>query len=302
VKAVNLYRCINCGNDNLDLDEFNNLSCKACKTEFLFSKKGNFYSFFVESNKHDDNFLKEINLEDLQDGEVSSSDSMVRLHSEDVYIQSEYSQKLIEEFNLEDNSFILDHGCGRGHFSEFFIKKGHEVVSADILEVNFLNFESSHKAACNLNLIPFKDNSFDAVLSLDVFEHLIPDSMDEVISEIYRVLKPGGKLMISFPGNVIPDYVGNHLINIFIFFMRLFGSDYPYMRPNSDCKAHINLHSPFYFKKAFKKAGFHGNLRPFTNKFLTLPKKFFFLARLLNFPIFSPFFIPTMHGVLTKPK
>ena len=269
---LDLYRCINCGNDQLKFNESKSLCCEACNSEFYFNKNGNFYSFFRKDENKDDEFLKKINLEDLESADLNAANSQVRLHSEDIYTKSGYAKNLVEEFNLKENSFILDHGCGRGHFSEFFSEKGHKVVSADILEVNFLNFESAHKAACNLQLIPFKDNSFDAVLSLDVFEHLQPDSMKEVISEIYRVLKPGGKLLISFPGNRIPDFVGNHLINLFVFFFRLFGSNYPYMVSNKTCEAHINLNTPYYFKKAFRRVGFEGNIKPFTNKYLTLPK------------------------------
>jgi len=45
--------------------------------------------------------------------------------------------------------------------------------------------------------LPFRDRSFDAVLSFDVFEHV--QSPAEVLAECHRILKPGGRLFAVFP-------------------------------------------------------------------------------------------------------
>ena len=47
------------------------------------------------------------------------------------------------------------------------------------------------------HLLPFKDNVFDAVISEAVLEHV--HSPTRVVSEIYRVLKPGGYICIAVP-------------------------------------------------------------------------------------------------------
>jgi len=49
----------------------------------------------------------------------------------------------------------------------------------------------------DLTRLTFKDNSFDYVLSFDVLEHVSDD--DAAFSEIYRCLKPGGRLLFSAP-------------------------------------------------------------------------------------------------------
>ncbi|MGB7447854.1 MAG: class I SAM-dependent methyltransferase [Ornithinimicrobium sp.] len=45
--------------------------------------------------------------------------------------------------------------------------------------------------------LPFADNSFDLVSAFDVIEHCEPDSA--VLAEFYRVLQPGGRLLLSVP-------------------------------------------------------------------------------------------------------
>lgn len=47
------------------------------------------------------------------------------------------------------------------------------------------------------HLLPFKDETFDAVISEAVLEHV--QSPNRVVSEIYRVLKPGGYICIAVP-------------------------------------------------------------------------------------------------------
>ena len=48
--------------------------------------------------------------------------------------------------------------------------------------------------------LPFKDNSFDKAICIDVLEHIIDDM--SVINEIKRVLKPKGEAIIYFVGNI----------------------------------------------------------------------------------------------------
>lgn len=45
--------------------------------------------------------------------------------------------------------------------------------------------------------LPFNDASFDAVVCFEVFEHVF--NLDEVLAEIYRVLRPNGQILISIP-------------------------------------------------------------------------------------------------------
>lgn len=47
--------------------------------------------------------------------------------------------------------------------------------------------------------LPFKDNFFDVVTAVAVFEHLLEEDLNKIIEEITRVLKLGGVLLVEVP-------------------------------------------------------------------------------------------------------
>ena len=87
---------------------------------------------------------------------------------------------------------ILDMPAGNGMVSDFLRKQGHDVTSADI------NSERPDYAYVNMEQpLPFEDAAFDVVVCLEGVEHVIePNSF---ISEMCRVVKPGGHIIVSMP-------------------------------------------------------------------------------------------------------
>ena len=94
---------------------------------------------------------------------------------------------------------ILELGCGTGHWTEFFLKEGFDVTALDISEAMLVLAKAK---GLNANLIlgdteklPFSDESFSVVASITMLEFV--QNQDVVLSEIYRVLKPGGYLILG---------------------------------------------------------------------------------------------------------
>ena len=96
---------------------------------------------------------------------------------------------------------ILDAGCGTGGMLEVLRKWPEVEVTGVDLSPEALRFshERGHPrlVGCDLTLLPFRTASFDVVTALDVIEH-VPDDA-RAVSEISRVLRPGGILVASVP-------------------------------------------------------------------------------------------------------
>lgn len=93
---------------------------------------------------------------------------------------------------------ILDVGCGFGEFAGVFFDSEVEMG----LDISWKELISAKKVNRYKNLtwadareLPFKDNYFNTVLSVSVLEHI--SGIEEVVKEVYRVLKPGGKFVFT---------------------------------------------------------------------------------------------------------
>lgn len=107
--------------------------------------------------------------------------------------------QLLKEIPL-DGRKVLDAGCGTGHFSKWALDRGARVVSLDV-GVNLLN-EARKKGipqpvAGDVTQLPFPDATFEVVISSECIEHT--PSPELAVSEMIRVLRPGGGLAITCP-------------------------------------------------------------------------------------------------------
>ncbi|MEW6530990.1 MAG: methyltransferase domain-containing protein [Thermodesulfobacteriota bacterium] len=111
---------------------------------------------------------------------------------------------------VDKNQMLLDLGCGRGFMVYALRKLGYKAYGADIVppapEVNecLLREGLSRPGEVVFRvidptryMIPFEEETFDLVFSFDVLEHVM--DVSSVLREIWRVLKPGGKSLHSFP-------------------------------------------------------------------------------------------------------
>ena len=98
---------------------------------------------------------------------------------------------------------VLDVGCGDGVLSYLISRDGAIVSGVDNSEIAIqyarrktqgLGIEFRQSSAYDL---PWEDKFFDAVVSSDVIEHV--EDVDRYLSEIHRVVKPEGSVVISTP-------------------------------------------------------------------------------------------------------
>lgn len=97
---------------------------------------------------------------------------------------------------------VLECGCGEGSAANYIAKKyGYQITGLDLLPLNITRAHREAKREGNNNTfvvgdymdLPFPDNSFDAVYAMETLVHAL--NANELFSGIFRVLKPGGKLV-----------------------------------------------------------------------------------------------------------
>src|SRR3989338_545184 len=107
------------------------------------------------------------------------------------------------ERNCRQPGRVLDLGAGSGKLLDELKQKGWQVagVDADEKAVRLARRRGLKLVKLNQNQIrlPFTDNNFDLVVSLDTLEHVKTDAA--AIGEMKRVVKPEGLILITVPAN-----------------------------------------------------------------------------------------------------
>jgi len=107
---------------------------------------------------------------------------------------------------MKPGSVVADVGAGRGHFSHVLgealrHEKGldvrQHVFPCDPFPASFEYEELECKAAEPGAPLPYEDDTFDAVVSIEVIEHV--EDQFHFMRELARIAKPGGKVVITTP-------------------------------------------------------------------------------------------------------
>ena len=117
----------------------------------------------------------------------------------------EESYYLAHRWREKNYDAVLDLGCGLGRHAVYFAKMGFDVSAFDLSEegVNHLTEWASREglkieAQCaDMLQMPYGDDSFDCVFAYHVISHTDTKGIKVILSEIKRVLKPGGEFFIT---------------------------------------------------------------------------------------------------------
>lgn len=93
------------------------------------------------------------------------------------------------------NGKILDIGCGQKPYKPLF--NCSEYIGMDVDQANHSHHKEQIDVFYDGKHFPFPDNSFDGVVTTQVLEHVFTPNL--FMQEIQRVLKPGGKLLLTVP-------------------------------------------------------------------------------------------------------
>ncbi|HYW40730.1 MAG TPA: class I SAM-dependent methyltransferase [Terriglobales bacterium] len=131
----------------------------------------------------------------------------VSLNSQNLISRRRFALEMIEA-RVPPGSKVLDIGCGTGHLAGELMRRGYEAWGVDFSDamVRYAreHYDADRFQVGDIERIPFPDNSFDGVMSLGVMEYLSAD--EPALREMWRVLKPGGRAVITTPSSICPFY------------------------------------------------------------------------------------------------
>lgn len=125
---------------------------------------------------------------------------------DDKYVKSSHVSRTISKF-LENAGIravetYLDYGCGNGK-TAIAVQSELRLNSKNVYGVDIVNYDPPKSLNFSIvrtdsaePILPHSDNFFDLITAMYVFHHIADDVLIRVLSEIYRVLKPAGTLVI----------------------------------------------------------------------------------------------------------
>lgn len=121
-----------------------------------------------------------------------------------VAIQRPTKFKAVHAFLGEQLGVVADIGCGPGVFTRRLSARARQVLAADIDLESLERVKARHQDLENISFVttdadrlPFPNECLDTLLLLEVLEHLTDDTA--ALREMCRVLRPGGKIVLSVP-------------------------------------------------------------------------------------------------------
>ncbi|WP_033291969.1 class I SAM-dependent methyltransferase [Amycolatopsis jejuensis] len=102
------------------------------------------------------------------------------------------------------DAMVLEAGCGEGYGASLIARKARQVLALDYdvptTEHVARRYPDVAVARANLAYLPVRDGSVDVVANFQVIEHLW--DQDGFLAECFRVLRPGGKLLVTTPNRL----------------------------------------------------------------------------------------------------
>lgn len=153
----------------------------------------------------------------LPDDEDNDALFNYREHYEQDAKAFDYFEDFILSFQIENNrlhdhilaeipktaQLVLDVGCGGAWLAGKLLPKGKQVISMDISTTNPVKALKAYPSAHHYGLVadvfslPLREQTVDCIVASEIIEHVKDPGL--FIEQLLRVLKPGGKLIITTP-------------------------------------------------------------------------------------------------------
>ncbi len=120
---------------------------------------------------------------------------------------TEHDERRVHEYIIskipKSVTSILDVGSGSAWVANYFARKNVNVTSLDLSLANvekareIIPHKSHAQIVADSFKLPFKNKSYEVVVASEIIEHVVDP--ENFIRELFRVVKPGGRLIVTTP-------------------------------------------------------------------------------------------------------
>ena len=141
------------------------------------------------------------------DVEAEHRDAIASDASPNTMIFRPYVDRML---GLYDRPTLLEAGCGLGQWLYYALEKSDgRVIGLDLTEETLKRVRASKTlegfedrvdfVVGDMRRMPIPNESVDLIFSFGVIEHVLPHDSQKTVGEFFRVLKPGGRLLLATP-------------------------------------------------------------------------------------------------------
>ena len=205
------------------------------------------------------------------------------------YVGDRFSDELMWLANIQKGDIILDVGSGEGCLEEEYKKiLGNAFVVGIGVSYEALKLSKArHRIVADASRMPFKERSFDKVLSRETLEHM-PDIhvVKNALNEMNRVLKNNGTASLSTPNG-----------NCFVFFF----TNIVRGRRNTNPTLHPTMLTRKTLDRLIKNSGFDIELRTYLLPVPVPRYEYMFPKAIMRYLYYMGRFFPSIaHGFVIK--
>ncbi|MBC8509653.1 MAG: class I SAM-dependent methyltransferase [Chloroflexi bacterium] len=115
-------------------------------------------------------------------------------------IKPKIPEQLLRLAEFPSSGSLLDVGGGTGRVAQYFLGMAIDIIVTDISVEMLEQAKSKHGlnvVGSQSEMLPFQSNHFDRIIMVDALHHVYDQS--STARDLWRVLKPGGRLIIEEP-------------------------------------------------------------------------------------------------------
>ena len=174
---------------------------------------------------------------------------------------------------VDNDMNVADVGCGRGEILYHLVKAGARAHGLDYAKAS-VAIALSHSPTADIRVaeterLPYADGELDLVFFLGVFEHLYPRQQRSAYNEFWRVLKPGGRVIMATCTNRLYHknltYALRRRLSAFLRGVGLNVPDPSVPRSEEDLSMHVDEQSYFSLKRFFSESDWDATISAVPN-------------------------------------